>query len=47
MTTTFKLFNTTLATYKKVGGLHFVTVFRLGFSFYIAKKQRQIIDKIG
>jgi hypothetical protein len=23
--------------YKKVGGLHFVRVFRFGFSFYISK----------
>lgn len=26
-----------LLTYKKVGGLHFVTMFRLGFSFYIKR----------
>jgi hypothetical protein len=45
--TTLTFFNRPFATYKKVGGLHFVTLFRLGFSFYIAKKQRQIIDKIG
>jgi len=24
--------------YKKVGGIHFLRVFRLGFSFYIARK---------
>ena len=45
--TTLTFFNRPFATYKKVGGLHFVTVFRLGFSFYISKKQRQIVDKIG
>ena len=37
--------------YKKVGGLHFVRLGRLGFSFYIAKKtpspaaQKRIIDE--
>jgi hypothetical protein len=25
-------------TYKKVGGLHFVKVWRIGFSFYWSKK---------
>lgn len=45
--TTFTFLNRPVATYKKVGGLHFITVFRLGFSFYVAKKQRQIISKIG
>jgi hypothetical protein len=45
--TTFTFFNRPVATYKKVGGLHFITLFRLGFSFYVAKKQRQIIRNIG
>jgi hypothetical protein len=26
--------------YKKVGGLHFVRIMRLGFSFYIASKSK-------
>lgn len=26
--------------YKKVGGLHFVKVFRFGFSFYIASNKK-------
>ena len=29
-------------TYKKVGGLHFVRIMRLGFSFYLAKKQQEV-----
>lgn len=45
--TTFTFFNRPVATYKKVGGLHFITLFRLGFSFYVSKKQRQIIRNIG
>lgn len=34
--------------YKKVGGLHFVRLGRLGFSFYIAKKTppRAVQDRI-
>ena len=35
-----------ILTYKKVGGLHFVRVFRFGFSFYIAKKQAKILDAV-
>lgn len=31
-----------MITYKKVGGLHFVKIFRFGFSFYISKKK---VDK--
>jgi hypothetical protein len=27
-------------TYKRVGGLHFVRIMRLGFSFYIASKPK-------
>jgi hypothetical protein len=32
--------------YKKVGGLHFVRIGRLGFSFFLARKPspRQMID---
>lgn len=28
----------TLLKYKKVGGLHFMRVYRFGFNFYISKK---------
>jgi hypothetical protein len=28
--------------YKKVGGLHFVRIMRLGFSFYIASKPKTL-----
>jgi len=35
-----------ILTYKKVGGLHFIRVFRFGFSFYIAKKQAKILEQV-
>lgn len=35
-----------ILTYKKVGGLHFVRVFRFGFSFYIAKKQAKVLEQV-
>ena len=28
--------------YKKVGGLHFIKIGRLGFSFYMSKKREQV-----
>lgn len=40
-----------ILSYKRVGGLHFVRIFRLGFSFYVAKKQQKIrknlVDNLG
>ena len=32
--------------YRKVGGLHFVRILRFGFSFYVAKKQRKIVNNL-
>ena len=36
--------------YKKVGGLHFVRIMRLGFSFYIASKSKPktlVVDRVS
>ena len=35
-----------MLSYRKVGGLHFVRILRFGFSFYVAKKQRKIVDNL-
>jgi hypothetical protein len=29
-----------MISYKRVGGLHFVKIFRVGFAFYLQKKPR-------
>ena len=36
-----------MISYKKVGGLHFVKIFRVGFAFYLQKKPRGRVREIN
>ena len=36
-----------MISYKKVGGLHFVKIFRVGFAFYLQRKPRGRVREIN
>jgi hypothetical protein len=37
----------TFFSYKKVGGLHFIRVGQLGFSFFMSKRRKKLVDHLA
>lgn len=37
----------TFFSYKKVGGLHFIRLGSLGFSFFMSKKKKKLVDSLA
>jgi hypothetical protein len=38
---------TAFFSYKKVGGLHFIRLGSLGFSFFMSKKRKKLVDTLA